>query len=168
MKIYTKQGDQGKTKLANGVTVGKDDAIIEALGSIDELNSMLGYAMAQHKINTVLLPKVQSSLFEIGADLANPKVQCNLDIKALEDMIDYYQENTPELKNFILPGGTAASAFSHLCASVCRRAERNVVKVSPENTNILIYLNRLSDLLFCIARYDNHYEGGKDIIWQRS
>ncbi len=167
MKIYTKQGDQGKTKLANGVTVSKDHVIIEALGSIDELNSMLGYAIAQHNINPPLLYSIQRNLFEIGTDLANPKIQCDLDIKYLEDKIDWYQEHTPELKNFILPGGTAASAFTHLCTSVCRRAERDIVKIGPENTNILIYFNRLSDLLFCVARYENHSKGGDDIIWRR-
>lgn len=167
MKIYTKQGDYGKTKLANGITVPKDHAMIEALGAVDELNTMLGYAVAQHNIFKTLLQKIQNDLFEIGSELAGAG-PCTLNVLELEKEIDLLQENTPRLKNFILPGGTASAAFAHICASVCRRAERDVVKVTPDNKNILIYLNRLSDLLFCIARYENYNQATPDIIWKKN
>lgn len=171
MKIYTKQGDKGLTRLGNGTQVRKDDLLIEALGILDELNASLGYAVAQHKVNFALIQKIQNNIFDIGAELALSKTKYNKierDIEFLEKNIDKLQNEMPTLKNFILPGGCSSSAWLHICCTICRRAERAIVREGQNyNKFILIYINRLSDLLFCLARYENYCMGVADVLWKR-
>ena len=181
MKIYTKTGDKGETSLLGGKRVWKDDLRIQAYGSIDELNSIIGVAMADVK-NTELrevLQSIQHELFVVGSDLAAPiesdvkkfisRVDENFSTR-LEKIIDKYDGQLPELKNFILPGGLISAAFLHNARTVCRRAERNVVTLSKSEfvgPEIEKYLNRLSDLLFVLARFENFSNGVKDIFWQK-
>ncbi len=173
MKIYTKQGDEGNTRLGNGVQTTKDSLAIEAIGSVDELNAVLGVEISHNK--TKLLSAIQGHLFQIGADLCLSKASYTTvddDIKLLEERIDFFTGFLTPLKNFILPGGTRSSAWLHYARTVCRRAERNVVSYYndlekqqvPCNKKIIIYLNRLSDLLFTMARYYND-NGSMDVIW---
>lgn len=178
-KIYTKKGDKGETSLIGGYQVLKNDPRIEAYGSIDELNSAIGITIAE--ISNVKYPisnikneliNVQNDLFEIGSVLADPraiKVQ-NLDkrIKETEEFIDMLSEELPELKNFILPGGGESGSYLHFVRTVARRVERRVVELSRKvdiDSQILVYLNRLSDLFFVMARDLNYKEGVKEIIW---
>ena len=177
MKIYTKQGDEGKTSLLGGERVWKDNQRIQAYGTVDELNAILGIVVTELKSEELKkdLRSIQSELFTVGADLATPnnksvkivKVDNNF-TKRIETLIDKYDEQLPELKNFILPGGSKASAYLHLARTVCRRAEREVVSLIKEveiNPEIEVYLNRLSDLLFVLARYENYISGIEDIKW---
>jgi cob(I)alamin adenosyltransferase len=168
MKIYTKTGDDGTTSLFSGGRVPKTHLRVEAYGTVDELNSVLGVARAHHPHERTdgWLAKVQWQLFNLGADLATP-----LDAKAdwvvrmdadtvtwLEQSIDEMTSELPELKNFILPGGSLAAANIHVARTVCRRAERLVVHLQeqePIGEHVLIYLNRLSDFLFTLARWEN-------------
>ena len=188
MKIYTKAGDSGETGLFGGSRVAKDDARVEAYGTVDELNCALGAARAALPPDSPLDPllaRLQSELFDLGAELATPparldsklgaKVPLATDarIAALEAEIDRMEEELSPLKTFILPGGTPAAAALHLARGVCRRAERrtvtlahlDAVAVRPE---ALRYLNRLSDLLFVLARYANHTAGLPDVPWRPS
>ncbi len=173
MKIYTKIGDKGTTRLGNGVEIDKDDLSIEALGSIDELNALLGLVLSQHGEHKVLVRKIQNELFNIGAELCLSKsVYDNIkaDIEYLEQKIDWFEKMVKPLRNFILPGGNNASAWYHYARTVCRRVERNVIsylKQATHNKDIIIYLNRLSDLLFVLARYEND-SGNSDIIWSKT
>ncbi|MEJ5350451.1 MAG: cob(I)yrinic acid a,c-diamide adenosyltransferase [Melioribacteraceae bacterium] len=177
MKIYTKQGDEGKTSLLGGERVWKDNQRIQAYGTVDELNAILGIVVTELKSEELKeeLRSIQSELFTIGADLATPnnksvkivRVDNNF-TKRIEALIDKYDEKLPELKNFILPGGSKASAYLHLARTVCRRAEREIVSLIKEveiNPEIEVYLNRLSDLLFVLARYENYISGIEDIKW---
>lgn len=177
MKIYTKQGDEGKTSLLGGERVWKDNQRIQAYGTVDELNAILGIVVTELTSEELKeeLRSIQSELFTIGADLATPnnksvkivRVDNNF-TKRIEALIDKYDEKLPELKNFILPGGSKASAYLHLARTVCRRAEREVVSLIKEveiNPEIEVYLNRLSDLLFVLARYENYISGIEDIKW---
>ena len=178
MKIYTKTGDQGQTSLLSGMRVRKDDPRIEAYGEVDELNATLGLARAkggQQSPIDEILTRIQSDLFLIGAELAtpestdskNPRVGSE-EISQLERDIDRLDEQLPGLKNFILPGGSELASVLHVARTVCRRAERKVIKLpasSDARGNVVIYLNRLSDLLFVMARYVNHGEGIPDIPW---
>ncbi len=180
MKIYTGRGDQGKTSLFSGERVDKDSPRVAAYGTLDELNSVLGIALSfsrNQKVREVLL-SLQHKLFQVGADLATTSAQKRpidrikeSDWRFLETLIDELQEDIPSLKNFILPGGSSGAAFAHLARVVCRRAERQwvaLMKVDQDvNLELLIYLNRLSDLLFVVARYENVMEGGKEEIWQK-
>lgn len=185
MRIYTKSGDKGETGLLGGVRVPKDDLRIAAIGEVDELNAIIGVLRsmlrrAQHDI----LKQIQSNLFAIGAELAEPdakqKRRTRLSeqnrkspfdenrSRVLEKEIDRMENALPPLKNFILPAGTTFSAHAHLARAVCRRAERAVVALhrkSPLNQNILIYLNRLSDFLFMLAREDMFRQKKKEEIW---
>lgn len=180
MKIYTGRGDQGKTSLFSGERVGKDLPRVAVYGTLDELNSVLGIALSfsrNQKVREVLL-SLQHKLFQAGADMATTSAQKRpvdrikeSDWRSLETLIDELQEEIPSLKNFILPGGSSGAAFVHLARVVCRRAERQwvaLMKVDQDvNSELLIYLNRLSDLLFVVARYENVLEGGKEEIWQK-
>ena len=180
MKIYTGRGDQGETSLFSGERVDKDLLRVAAYGSLDELNSVLGMALAfsrNPKVREVLL-SLQHQLFQAGADLATTSAQKRSvdriqesDWRLLETLIDELQEEIPALKDFILPGGSSGAAFVHLARVVCRIAERQwvaLMKVDQDvNSELLIYLNRLSDLLFVVARYENVLEGGKEEIWQK-
>ncbi len=180
MKIYTKTGDKGETSLFDGTRVTKDNLRIEAYGTIDELNSYLGL-LTTFEIPQDLkekLTKILNILFQACTDLATPmesEVQREISRidenhpKILEQFIDEYNEKLPELKNFILPGGSTESAHTHIARAVCRRAERRVVELSLSekiNQNIIIFLNRLSDFLFVVARYINYSKGFNDNVWK--
>jgi cob(I)alamin adenosyltransferase len=180
MKIYTKTGDKGETGLFGGERVSKSDLRLNAYGSIDELNSFLGLAIIE--ITSVeirnLLNDLQNKLFVLGSDLATPETEKNkkLNITRLPDSyiletehaIDKYEAKLEELKNFILPGGSKGSALLHICRTISRRAEREVVAL--KNTehigeNIVIFLNRLSDLFFVLSRFENKYSNIPDTKW---
>lgn len=181
MKIYTKTGDQGTTALFGGTRVLKSHERIEAYGTVDELNALIGL-LASYAINEKrkeFLIRIQEILFSMGALLAADPNKKNLKlptltqdhINALEASIDHMEENLPELKSFILPGGHKEVAFCHLARTVCRRAERNVVKLGKTEklpNYILIYLNRLSDYLFVLARKMTQELGAEEIPWKNS
>lgn len=174
-KIYTKTGDDGTTGLVGGSRVKKYNIRLDAYGTIDELNSYLGLIRSYDMEVSVseLLIWIQSKLFTIGAKLASDEkgkmltdsLECSVDdIKRLENAIDSYETNLPELKNFVLPGGSQLNGFCHVARTVCRRAERKIVELSEnENVhqNIIQFINRLSDFLFVLSRkvaYDNGIE----------
>jgi cob(I)alamin adenosyltransferase len=183
VKIYTKTGDAGETGLFGGARVGKDDPRVRAYGEVDELNAALGLATALDpaSFESAALQTIQRDLFTIGAELATPdpasleKVLARsgapvgaAEVGALEDIIDKHEATLEPLKNFILPGGTPKAAAFHLARTTCRRAERAVVTLSREHTInpvIIHYLNRLSDLLFVLARAVNKQAGRPDIAW---
>lgn len=178
MKIYTKTGDKGETGLFGGGRVSKSSPRIAAYGEIDELNSLLGVAAAEtsHEPIKKALTEVQSHLFIIGAQLASPKGDPKIErvtsghIEFLERQIDAMMEALTPLKTFILPGGGKTSAFLHLSRTICRRAERSVVHLSglPNemvDSWLLIYINRLSDYLFTLARLANQLENIPDVPW---
>ncbi len=180
MKIYTKTGDDGTTSLVGGERVNKDSLRVECYGTVDEVNSILGLIIAEIKIEDVctLLNEIQNKLFTIGGELATPenksefnKVRLvNDDILLLETSIDKYEEKLESLKQFILPGGTKGASLLHYARSICRRVERLVISLSKKekvSNLILIYLNRLSDLLFVLARYENSINQVPDIPWQK-
>lgn len=176
MSVYTRFGDKGKTSLYGGKTVSKGSLRVDAYGSLDELNSAIGVVLFEIKnpeIKKELL-LIQNDLFEIGASLAssieNKKLEEYLKkrVKDFEKQIDSLSEKLPELINFILPGGGKGSSFLHLTRTVCRRSERRVAELSEKesiNKETLIYINRLSDLLFTFARFINYKEKKKEIIW---
>lgn len=183
MKIYTKTGDSGTTGLFAGPRVLKDNPRISAYGSVDELNAVLGMVLQSLDAKSADLEQtiklIQSDLFSIGAELATPdpvaQQMCLLPearIGDLEQSIDSMEEQLPPLKNFVLPGGCPASAALHWARTVCRRAERDVVHFSQhpgiaDCSRIIIYLNRLSDWLFVVARLQNHLAGVPDQPWIR-
>ncbi|OGY26928.1 MAG: ATP:cob(I)alamin adenosyltransferase [Candidatus Woykebacteria bacterium RBG_19FT_COMBO_43_10] len=182
MTIYTRRGDTGETSLIFGTKVSKDHPRIKAAGSIDELNATLGTATSFIKEPRIvkILESIQNELFNIGAEIAsqqklmkNTKGFYQLDRLKIDDLelkIDQYDSKLPPLRTFILPSGTNAAALLHLARTVCRRAEREIVTLSKNgqvNPNILAYLNRLSDLLFVLARYINRRSGRKEIPWQK-
>lgn len=174
-KIYTRTGDQGSTSLGNGERVDKDDARVEAFGTVDELNSVLGMLLAHELPETMRshLTRVQHDLFEVGGELCIPghTMIKPADCERLEQIIDHFNADLPPLKEFILPGGTATAAACHLARAVCRRAERRVVtlaRTETVNQQALIYLNRLSDLLFVLARVLARKEGGREEQWRRN
>jgi len=178
MKIYTRTGDDGTTALFSGGRVRKDDLRVEAYGTVDELNSYIGVVRAHRPSTSAagLLGRVQNHLFRLGADLATPlnakphglvRIDAAA-IKWLEASIDELSEQLEPLKNFILPGGSPAAAHLHVARSVCRRAERLVVALralEEINPHALIYLNRLSDWLFILARYENQQAGEPEAKW---
>ena len=177
MKIYTKTGDQGETGLFAGPRVPKDDPRVAAYGTVDELSSAVGIAAAYaaDEWTKVLLQKVQSDLFTIGAELATPDpskrtadVISAASITRLENAIDRMEANLSPLQNFILPGGCPSASHVHLARSTCRRAERQIVTLARNielSENVLAYFNRLSDMLFVLARYQNHLNGIIDTPW---
>ncbi len=169
-KVYTKQGDDGRTQLVSGKRVWKDSYRIEAYGTVDELNSLIGVCRSFCDDTEVdaLLKRIQNDLFVVGADLATPsslKDALRLSqerISWLEQTIDELNPKLAPLKDFVLPSGSKLASFLHLARTVCRRAERRVVslmKCEDANPNVLVYLNRLSDLLFVLARYVNLKQG---------
>ena len=181
MKIYTKGGDKGETGLYGGERVPKSSERIEAYGTIDELNSFIGLALTEVGSSEVkdLLGTIQNQLFTVGSDLATPIDEKNKDYEIprvpkeffenAEKQIDKFDAELESLKNFILPGGSRSAAILNICRTICRRAERRVVKLSASNEigeNILIFLNRLSDLFFVLARYENKVSGIPDTIWK--
>ena len=180
MKIYTKTGDQGETGLFGGPRVRKDHLRIEAYGAVDELNAVLGVVRSESPPAEIdeLLAKIQNTLFDLGAELASPD-PAKMGVamigparaEALERAIDRYEANLPPLKTFILPGGCRAAAGMHLARTVCRRAERRLISLAAAETisgEVVVYLNRLSDLLFVLARELNRLSGQGDVAWQKS
>jgi cob(I)alamin adenosyltransferase len=180
MKIYTKTGDGGETGLFRGPRVPKHHLRVQAYGAVDELNAMLGIALCEvyHTEIRDLLTYLQHQLFEVGADLATPpqdkedgklRVPASM-TEALEKAIDYFDERLPELGQFILPGGNKGAAWLHYSRTVCRRAERGTTLLAeqqPVNPEIIRYLNRLSDLLFVLARAENQSTGVSETIWKK-
>ena len=180
MKIYTRTGDDGTTGLFGGARVRKDDARVEAYGTADELNACLGAARAAGvgEGMDALLGQIQEDLFVLGAELACvPGKEASMkmrlldasDGERLERAIDQAEEGLPPLRSFVLPGGTGAAAALHVARTVARRAERRVLEASeqaPVRGELLVYLNRLSDLLFVLARRANHLAGVEDTPWK--
>ncbi|MBI4456134.1 MAG: cob(I)yrinic acid a,c-diamide adenosyltransferase [Acidobacteria bacterium] len=176
MKIYTKTGDLGETSLFSGERIPKCDARVRAYGDVDELNCFLGMAVLRVSVegNRELLRKTQHRLFNLGADLAttykkNLKERIHeTAVREMEAAIDAMDARIPELRTFILPGGTEGAVWLHLCRAVCRRAERSVVHLQTEsqiNPLAVVFLNRLSDLLFMMARFENFSTGVPDSTW---
>ena len=178
MKIYTKQGDDGKTGLFHGPRVAKDDARIEAYGTVDELCSVIGVARSLSPIANLdaALERIQSQLFSLGAELATPNPEehgtallSQRDTTWIEETIDTFNDELPPLTNFILPAGTPLAASLHHARVVCRRAERRVVALSREaslSPEVISFLNRVGDLLFVLARSANASEGCQDVAWK--
>jgi len=183
MKIYTRSGDQGETGLFGGGRVSKSNVRVEAYGAVDELNASLGMALAldlDEEIASHLTP-VQHDLFSIGASLATPGAEDRSAravtpplplgrIQEMEGWIDASTRETPPLRSFILPGGTREAAALHLARTVCRRAERAVVRLGQAESidgEVVRYLNRLSDLLFVHARLQNHRKGAAEVVWRK-
>ncbi|MFC2085266.1 cob(I)yrinic acid a,c-diamide adenosyltransferase [Bacteroidota bacterium] len=181
MKIYTKTGDKGETSLLGGNRISKDHKRIDSYGSVDELNAVIGLARTEVLSDQVeqSLKKIQNNLFIVGADLASPLDNINskkiervndLMISDLERLIDDFDEKLNELKNFILPGGTKSASLLHLARTICRRTERELVKLSKSvdiGDKLIVYLNRLSDLLFVLARYENLVNDTPDEFWNK-
>jgi cob(I)alamin adenosyltransferase len=179
MRIYTKTGDKGDTSLLGGQRVPKDALRIEAYGTVDELNSVLGIVRADNTVREIesILTQVQNQLFDLGADLASPRSAAVRNIRRidakdaahLEKHIDALDAHVKPLKSFVLPGGSAVAARLHFARTVCRRAERAVVRLSRNEDigdDITMYLNRLSDLLFVLARFANHTAGVAEVKWK--
>lgn len=179
MKIYTKKGDKGSTYLFGGGPFPKDAIRIQAYGTVDELNSVLGCAIAEISdlsLQNELL-RIQKELFVLGSELSsvNPeeKIKAGFlkisNIESMEKSIDEWEKHLKPLKQFILPGGSKASALLHLARTVCRRAEREVVALSHQEevrSECIVYLNRLSDYLFVMAREVNHLDKKEDVLWE--
>jgi cob(I)alamin adenosyltransferase len=179
MKIYTKTGDGGETSLFGNIRVSKADARVDAYGEVDEVNACLGAARAAGVDGEIgaALEAIQKDLFAIGARLADPTSRIaprvakaavgEQDVQRLEGIIDRLESELPPLRRFILPGGGPAGAALHLARTVCRRAERRVIALGADAVEpiLVVYLNRLSDLLFVMARAVNHRAGVADIEW---
>lgn len=177
MPIYTKTGDKGQTSLLGGKRVSKADIRVESYGTIDELNSVIGVVIAHLPVkNTPLeeeLEKIQHDLLEIGSTLANPQAKpltyLSFRVQDFERLIDEFTATLPELTHFILPGGGVTGASLHHARTICRNVERTLVQLAEAeklDPGILKYINRLSDLLFTMARFTNHMTGEKETIWQ--
>lgn len=173
-KIYTKTGDNGTTGLGDGSRVAKNDIRVEAYGTVDELNSAIGVVLAFASLPAFVqeaLTQIQHDLFDLGGELCIPNYTV---MKAahsvyLEHVLDTLNADLPPLKEFILPGGSPAAAACHLARAICRRSERRVITLAQQqavNEHVIIYLNRLSDLLFVTARVLAHVEGGTEVLWQ--
>lgn len=181
MKIYTKTGDKGTTSLVYGQRVSKNDLRVQAYGTIDECNSLIGLAISvlnteekKEQLASVIsiLQKAQTVLFHVGAELSTPndrEVKWKLKeqhVTELEDAIDHFQETLPPLTQFILPGGSLSSSYLHVARTVARRAERLSVEIEQVSPVVLAYLNRLSDLLFVLARAVNEALGVAEPLLQ--
>jgi len=178
-KIYTRTGDDGTTALGGGQRVPKDDLRVQAYGTVDELNSLIGVALAGSLSERLAqeLPAIQNELFHLGSDLCFleedkakypiPQIE-ERHIEKLETLMDELNEVVGPLKNFILPGGVNGAANLHVARTVCRRAEREVIALSRTEgvgAYVIPYLNRLSDALFVMARYENHERGMPEPVW---
>lgn len=178
-KIYTRTGDDGTTSLGSGDRVPKDSRRIESYGTVDELNSTIGVAIAGGLVDPLpaQLKRIQNELFHLGSDLCFPDAEERgikipmidaTHVAALETDLDGLSENIPPLENFILPGGSPGSAALHVARCVCRRAERELQGLAREEKirpDSLPYLNRLSDLLFVMSRHENRGRGTEDVCW---
>ena len=167
-RIYTRTGDAGETSLGDGSRVSKTNARVEAIGDVDELNSMLGWALAAESSAT--LEHVQNELFDLGADLSVPFVEDDGRLRVVQESIERLESACDEanaqlepLKSFVLPGGREFASRLFLVRAVCRRAERHALAVDDANPLVPVYLNRLSDLLFILARAANH---GDETLWE--
>lgn len=181
MKIYTKTGDEGKTGLIGGTRVAKSDMRIEAYGTVDELNSHIGLLLSyEHTAeNKEFLLQIQHLLFAVGSHLATDTSVTNInaasvisetEIGNVEVQIDNLNQNLPELRQFILPGGSAEGAQAHVCRTVARRAERRIVEMNefyPIDIKIIKYINRLSDYFFVLSRFLTIHKGHKEIFWKK-
>jgi len=179
VKIYTRTGDAGDTSLFDGTRVPKSNPRVDAYGDVDELSAVVGVARSatDHPDIAARLEIIQRDLFALGSRLADPsariagrvtKVILGADeVKRLEDWIDEYEERLPPLRRFILPGGNGAGAMLHVARTVCRRAERRIVSLGPGAVDplLLVYLNRLSDFLFVLARAVNQGSGQPEVEW---
>lgn len=174
-KIYTRTGDDGTTGLGDGSRVRKDAARVEAYGTVDEANSSIGVVLAVRGIPAsvaVPLLEIQHDLFDLGGELCVPGMQLinAAQVTRLEQVLDELNEHLPPLKEFILPGGGPAAAACHVARTVCRRAERRTATLASQSAvraEVLHYLNRLSDLLFVMARVLARHENGTEVLWQR-
>jgi cob(I)alamin adenosyltransferase len=176
-KIYTRGGDAGETSLGDGSRVSKLDGRIEAFGTVDELNAAIGVVLAGDVPETLrrVLTRVQNELFDVGADLSVPaeidgrlRVEQSL-VDRLEADCDRFNAELPELRSFVLPGGTEASARLHVARTICRRAERDALRAAGDTElgrRVVVYLNRLSDLLFILARAANALAGTAEPLWK--
>jgi cob(I)alamin adenosyltransferase len=178
VKLYTRSGDAGETSYFDGTRVRKDDPRLAAYGDVDELNAWLGFVRAS-KVDPAVdaeLDRIQRNLFALGAQLADPAeklaarvtkaVVGDEDVTRLEQLIDRFDGEVPPLRKFILSGGTPAGAALHVARTVCRRAERRIVSLAPPADPVLLrYVNRLSDLLFALARAVNHRAGMPEAEW---
>lgn len=175
-RIYTRTGDQGSTGLGDGSRISKDSRRVEAIGQVDELNALLGIVLAQTALPGPVaetLSEVQHQLFDLGGELCLPAhpVLEDRHIDWLEQQLDTLNAALPPLKEFILPGGSPAAAHCHHARTVCRRAERRLLSLSAQETlnpAALAYLNRLSDLLFVMARTLARQEGGREVLWRHT
>ena len=173
-KIYTRTGDDGSTGLGDGARVPKDAPRVAAYGTVDELNSSIGMVLAADGVPAEVaqvLEQVQHALFDLGGELCIPGMAmiADADVSALETTLDRFNDELPPLKDFILPGGGMAAACCHLARTVCRRAEREVVTLErsePLRPEVRRYLNRLSDLLFVLARVLARASGHGEVLWQ--
>jgi cob(I)alamin adenosyltransferase len=176
-RIYTRGGDAGETSLGDGSRVSKLDSRIAGFGTVDELNSLLGLVLAGACPSELQVPlqQIQNELFDVGADLCVPfSIDGRLRVEQamidhLEEVCDAFNDALPELKSFVLPGGTGASAALHVARTVCRRAERETLVAAAEhhvNPLVVVYLNRLSDLLFILARAANALAGTDEPLWK--
>lgn len=173
-KIVTRTGDAGTTGLGDGSRIAKDSARIEAIGAVDELNSTLGVLLAEPLPDAVgdCLTEVQHDLFDLGGELSTPGYNAMSDAQVLrlEEAVERFNADLAPLKEFILPGGSRPASLAHVARTVCRRAERAVVRLGATDDVrecTRKYLNRLSDLLFVLARVLNRAAGGADVLWKR-
>lgn len=178
MKIYTKTGDRGQTGLFGGARVSKASTRVDAYGDVDELNSVLGIVRAHGEAESSLLATIQSELFNVGAELArDPSKDVDLGVPLVDEAavarlelaIDRLEQDLEPLKTFVLPGGSREASFLHLARTTCRRAERKLVGLDQAEglrPELIRYLNRLSDLLFVLARHANHRAKIADLPWQ--
>jgi cob(I)alamin adenosyltransferase len=172
-RIYTRTGDDGTTGLGDGTRVAKDSTRVEAMGTVDELNAVIGILLTEPLPEAIskTLTRVQHDLFDLGGEICIPgHVMVKAErITVLEETLDQLNDDLSPLKEFILPGGTRAAAYCHLARTVCRRAERQLIKLGHEEavTDVsLQYLNRLSDLLFVMCRVLNKDAGCADVLWK--
>jgi cob(I)alamin adenosyltransferase len=174
-RIYTRTGDDGTTGLGDGARTAKESPRVEACGTVDEANSAVGLVLAVPGLPaavTACLTEVQHDLFDLGAELCIPghRVVTDADVERLETVLDGFNDALPPLKEFILPGGGPAAAACHLARTVVRRAERRVwalARIEPLAPEVPRYLNRLSDLLFVVARVLARHEQGSEVLWKR-
>lgn len=181
-RLYTRAGDDGQTRLADGRRVGKDSLRVAAYGDVDELNSVLGMVLASGVVERlrVEIEALQNRLLDLGGDLATPRdaeVSFHVPriaadaVRCIETLIDELNDATGPLENFVRPGGAPGAAALHVARTVCRRAERTVIALAREEgvgDAVVPYLNRLSDLLFAMARYENHERGVAEPLWEPS
>ncbi len=179
MRIYTRTGDGGNTRIIGGGKVRKDDVRVAAYGTLDELNALIGFTIAMLENEEAMneeLEHIQQTLFDCGSDLATPDGVRPYKTKKehakwLEEKIDYYSEIPPEIEEFILPGGSKGAALLHMARTVTRRAEREIVALMTTETinqEVLRYVNRLSDYFFAVARVVNFHAGKDDIFYENS